>query len=375
MRYIALLEYFTFRSKNNAIKCGIRRMYVTESSSRIKEYEGRKLIGFSMEQIYSVVADVQNYKEFVPFCKKSEVKHREKDFLKANLVIGFPPINESYTSKVTMIYPRLIKAECTDGKLFNHLNTLWLFSPGLKNNPQTCSRSSSFFPGDHASRTSISADHITAGLTKHQAKELASKLTAVERDLFLVALKECKSEEDKAGYEGQLAAFRWRSKFGRPSKVPSLGDVDPTGTYCPVPEDWLLRKYVENVPEPSAKVLMLVAIANAIPFIGFGFLDNFIMIVAGDQIELILNKKFPISTMAAAALGNTVSDVIGIGSVHYVELFAKKVGFEPPKLTPIQLNLPRTRLAANVGRVMGVTIGCLIGMTPIPIVNLFHGNS
>lgn len=56
--------------------------------------------------------------------------------------------------------------------------------------------------------------------------------------------------------------------------------------------------------------------------------------------------------MAAAALGNTVSDVIGIGSVHYVEMFAQKVGFEAPKLTLAQLNLPRTRLAANVVRIV-----------------------
>lgn len=42
---------------------------------------------------------------------------------------------------------------------------------------------------------------------------------------------------------GQLAAFRWRSKFGRPAGVPSLGEVDPTGSYCAVPDDWLLRKY------------------------------------------------------------------------------------------------------------------------------------
>lgn len=42
--------------------------------------------------------------------------------------------------------------------------------------------------------------------------------------------------------EGQLAASRWRSKFGRPSKVPRLGDVDPTGSYCLLPEDWLKRK-------------------------------------------------------------------------------------------------------------------------------------
>ncbi|XP_029675297.1 uncharacterized protein LOC115242857 isoform X2 [Formica exsecta] len=223
-------------------------------------------------------------------------------------------------------------------------------------------------------KTPISSDAIIEALTNQQAKELTSKLTSEERKLFLVALNECKSEEEKAGYKGQLAAFRWRSKLGRPSKIPSLGEVDPTGTFCPMPDDWLNRKYVENVPEPTTKDLMLVAFANAIPFVGFGFLDNFIMIVAGDQIELILNRRFPISTMAAAALGNTVSDVIGIGSVHYVEIFAQKVGFKAPKLTLAQLNLPRTRIAANLGRVIGVTIGCLIGMTPIPLAALFRSS-
>ncbi|XP_012152047.1 uncharacterized protein LOC100876782 isoform X2 [Megachile rotundata] len=209
-------------------------------------------------------------------------------------------------------------------------------------------------------------------LTKEKAKNVASKLTAEEREFFLKALEECKSEDDRAQYQSQLAAFRWCNKFGRPSKITSLGDVDPTGSYCVVPDDWLMRKYVETVPEPSVKDLILVAIANAIPFIGFGFLDNFIMIVAGDQIEIMLNKRFPISTIAAAALGNTISDIIGIGSVHYVERLAQRIGFEAPKLTPVQLNLKKTKAAANMGRVVGVTIGCLIGMTPIPIFSYFH---
>lgn len=52
--------------------------------------------------------------------------------------------------------------------------------------------------------------------------------------------------------------------------------------------------------------------------------------------------------MAAAALGNTISDIIGIGSVHYVERFAQSVGFKAPKLTPMQLNLHRTKAAANL---------------------------
>ncbi|XP_077271223.1 uncharacterized protein LOC143902313 isoform X1 [Temnothorax americanus] len=226
-----------------------------------------------------------------------------------------------------------------------------------------------------SARTPISSDAVVDALTKHQAKELVSKLTSEERGMFLTALKEYKSQEEKAGFEGQLAAIRWRSKFGRPTNIPSLGEVDPTGTYCPMPDDWLNNKYVEHVAEPTTKDLVLVAIANAIPFVGFGFLDNFIMIVAGDQIELILNQRFPISTMAAAALGNTVSDVIGIGSVHYVEMFVQKIGIEAPKLTLAQLRLPRTRIAANVGRVIGVTIGCILGMTPIPLAALFRNGS
>lgn len=92
-------------------------------------------------------------------------------------------------------------------------------------------------------KTPISSDAIIEALTNQQAKELTSKLTSEERKLFLVALNECKSEEEKAGYKGQLAAFRWRSKLGRPSKIPSLGEVDPTGTFCPMPDDWLNRKY------------------------------------------------------------------------------------------------------------------------------------
>lgn len=135
-RRVALIENIVLRNQNRFNK-HVERMYVTDTS-KLKEYEGRKLIGFSMEQICDVVADVKNYKEFVPFCKKSDVISTADDGLRANLVIGFPPIKESYTSKVTILRPRLVKAECTDGRLFNHLNTLWLFSPGLKNNAQTC---------------------------------------------------------------------------------------------------------------------------------------------------------------------------------------------------------------------------------------------
>lgn len=218
-------------------------------------------------------------------------------------------------------------------------------------------------------RTGLTSGSVPGALSKQQAKELAVRLTSEEREVLISALHECQSQKTRAEYEGQLAAFRWRSKFGRPSRVPTLGDVDPTGTYCTVPEDWLLRKYAETVPPPCRNDLIRVLVANAIPFIGFGFLDNFIMIIAGDQIETSVGAVISLSTMAAAAFGNTISDILGIGSAVYVELLAQKIGFQPPKLTPIQLDMPKSRRAANLGRVLGVTIGCLLGMTPLVILH------
>ncbi|XP_017774863.1 PREDICTED: uncharacterized protein LOC108561436 isoform X1 [Nicrophorus vespilloides] len=205
----------------------------------------------------------------------------------------------------------------------------------------------------------------TQGLSKLQAQELVLRLTTEERVFLISALQEYQSKSIKDEYEGQLAASRWRSKFGRPSKLPRLGDVDPTGSYCPVPEDWLKRKHAESVPHPTNRQLIDIAVANSIPFVGFGFLDNFFMLLFGDYIDLYLGSYFCMSTMAAAALGNTFSDVLGIGTAFYVERLANRIGFNPPKLSPMQMDMPRSRNFANLGRVLGVTVGCLLGMFPL----------
>ncbi|XP_026534877.1 transmembrane protein 65 [Notechis scutatus] len=68
-----------------------------------------------------------------------------------------------------------------------------------------------------------------------------------------------------------------------------------------------------EVAPPSTGQLKHVFFHNAIPFVGFGFFDNAIMIAAGTQIELSIGIVLGISTMAAAALGNLVSDLAGLG--------------------------------------------------------------
>lgn len=127
-------------------------------------------------------------------------------------------------------------------------------------------------------------------------------------------------------------------KFGRRSEE-QLGNVDPTGSYCKMPEDWIKKKLAEAAITPSkdalvkSKIILFQRLANktrlntfviafvvsSVPFIGFGFLDNFFMIIAGDYIESSIGVYMCLSTMAAAALGNTISDIFGLGLASYVE--------------------------------------------------------
>jgi len=71
----------------------------------------------------------------------------------------------------------------------------------------------------------------------------------------------------------------------------------------------------------------------------------------GDYIDMYLGSIMTISTMAAAALGNTFSDIMGIGSAWYVESMAAKIGIKAPELSPIQLDMKSARWASNIVRI------------------------
>lgn len=80
----------------------------------------------------------------------------------------------------------------------------------------------------------------------------------------------------------------------------------------------------QEVQEPTFKQLLRVGITKGLPFVAFGFFDNIIMITAGEQIDLMFGAKLGLSSMAAAGLGNTVADVVGINISHTIEVSLKQ---------------------------------------------------
>ncbi|KAK9793230.1 hypothetical protein WJX73_008192 [Symbiochloris irregularis] len=102
-----------------------------------KKHQERKLIRFSQEQIFSVAAEVENYKEFVPWCQRSVIVDvRDEDNFSAELEVGFKMFVERYTSEVTLTRPNKVVSKVSDSTLFNHLDTTWEFAPGPT--PNTC---------------------------------------------------------------------------------------------------------------------------------------------------------------------------------------------------------------------------------------------
>jgi coenzyme Q-binding protein COQ10 len=87
----------------------------------------KRILPYTREQMFDLVADVERYHEFLPWCIACRIRRREtSDIFVADLMIGFKMIREKFTSRVALKRPDHIDVSYHEGP-FRHLNNHWMF--------------------------------------------------------------------------------------------------------------------------------------------------------------------------------------------------------------------------------------------------------
>jgi coenzyme Q-binding protein COQ10 len=86
----------------------------------------QRVLPYTPEQLFALVADIERYPEFLPWCVGARIRERKPDLVVADLIIGFRMFRERFTSRVALAPPRRIDVAYTDGP-FRYLNNHWVF--------------------------------------------------------------------------------------------------------------------------------------------------------------------------------------------------------------------------------------------------------
>lgn len=92
-----------------------------------------RIVPYTAEQMYAVVAAIDRYPEFLPWCSKLIIRKREKDrdveYVTAEMFVSYLALQERYVSRVRLDFPALmIEARHVEGP-FRKLDSRWRFVP------------------------------------------------------------------------------------------------------------------------------------------------------------------------------------------------------------------------------------------------------
>lgn len=125
----------------------------------------------------------------------------------------------------------------------------------------------------------------------------------------------------------------------------------------------------ELVQRPSNAQLKNHFWICAVPMVGFGLMDNTVMIHAGNAIDCTLGVTFGLSTLAAAACGQICSDAAGVLFGGTLDGLARRLGLPRANLTLPQRRSAVTKRVGIVGSLIGVVFGCSLGLFNLLIVD------
>jgi coenzyme Q-binding protein COQ10 len=88
----------------------------------------QRVLPYSQEELYKLVADVESYPDFLPWCVACRVTSRKDDIILADLVIGYKMVREKFSSRVTLDPYNKVHVEYLSGPM-KYLSNYWRFIP------------------------------------------------------------------------------------------------------------------------------------------------------------------------------------------------------------------------------------------------------
>ena len=85
-----------------------------------------RLIDAPQERVFELIADVEKYPGFLPWCRRARVRDPGSDTVEASLEIGRGPIRKTFTTRNVMTRDARIDIGLVDGP-FKHLKGCWQF--------------------------------------------------------------------------------------------------------------------------------------------------------------------------------------------------------------------------------------------------------
>jgi coenzyme Q-binding protein COQ10 len=87
-----------------------------------------RVLPYSAEQMFDLVADVGRYGEFLPWVIATRVRSDSETEMVADMLVGFKALREKFTSRVEKTRPSEIRVHYMDGPL-KDLDNHWKFRP------------------------------------------------------------------------------------------------------------------------------------------------------------------------------------------------------------------------------------------------------
>src|SRR5690554_272108 len=92
----------------------------------------KRRMPYQPRELFDLVADIERYPEFLPWCLAARIRRREGKTVTADLAVGFKMVRERFTSRVVLHDEAdehlRIDVSYIDGP-FKYLNNHWLFLP------------------------------------------------------------------------------------------------------------------------------------------------------------------------------------------------------------------------------------------------------